>query len=58
MIHIKVNDHYDPNFMEAIDTIKEGDSTDFKVVKIIENGYKLHNRIIRPAQVIVSNAKM
>ena len=58
LIGIKINDHYDPNFMEAIDTVKDNDSTDYKVVKIIENGYKLHDRIIRPAKVIVSNKKM
>ncbi|MCF0227579.1 MAG: nucleotide exchange factor GrpE [Malacoplasma sp.] len=58
LIDIKINDHYDPNFMEAIDTVKDNDSTDYKVVKIIENGYKLHDRIIRPAKVIVSNKKM
>ena len=58
MIKVKVNDHYNPHTMEAIDTIKENDSTDFKVTKVVENGYKLHDRVIRPAKVIVSNKKM
>ena len=55
MIKVNINDTYDPTFMEAIDTVKQGDSTDFKVTKIVENGYKLHDRVIRPVKVIVSN---
>ena len=55
MITVNVNDHSNPHYMEAIDTIKENDSTDFKVVKVVENGYKLHDRVIRPVKVIVSN---
>ena len=54
-IKVNINDHYDPNYMEAIDTVKENNSTNFKVIKIVENGYKLYDRVIRPVKVIVSN---
>ena len=56
-IDVKINDLYDSHIMEAIDTNKISDSTDFKVTKIVENGYKLYDRVIRPAKVIVSNEK-
>ena len=48
----KLGDKFDPNIMSAVDTI-DGDDPN-KVTKVYGCGYKLHNRIIRPANVQVS----
>ncbi len=51
----EVGNKFDPNVMDAVDT-EEGE-TDGIVLKIYGNGYKLHDRIIRPAKVQVSVKK-
>ena len=43
---------FDPAFMEAIQ-VKEGKEDD-KVIEIMEKGYMLADKIIRPAKVVVS----
>ena len=47
-----VEDKFDPGTMDAIDTI-EGEKENI-VTKVYGNGYKLHDRLIRPAKVQVS----
>lgn len=41
---------FDPNLHEAVDTT-EGEEN--KVLKVVRKGYKLNDRVLRPAQVIV-----
>lgn len=43
---------FDPNLHEAIQT-EEGPD-DGKIVKVLANGYKMNDRVIRPAKVVVS----
>lgn len=54
-IEVKLNDEYDSNIMEAIDVDKSGSSDKFVVTKIIAKGYKLHDRLLLPTKVIISN---
>ena len=52
----KVGDAFDPNTMSALETkFDEGKPNRVLVVKA--NGYKLHDRLIRPAIVVVSTDK-
>ena len=51
----EVGKKFDPNTMDAVDTV-EGEQ-DGLVSKVYGNGYKLHDRIIRPAKVQVSIVK-
>lgn len=43
---------FDPHTMQAIETV-EGEK-DGKVVEVLQRGYKLHDRVIRPAHVKVT----
>ena len=52
----KVGDKFDPNSMSALETqYDEGEPN--RVLKVNVNGYKLHDRLIRPAIVVVSTNK-
>lgn len=46
-----VGDEFDANTMSAVDTVEGEDN---KITKVYNNGYKLHDRIVRPANVQVS----
>jgi len=45
---------FDPNFHQAVTRHETGDFPENTVVKVLQNGYLLHDRLIRPAMVIVS----
>lgn len=47
---------FDPNKHQAISTV-ESDTDPNTVVHVLQKGYLLHERVIRPAMVIVSKAK-
>ncbi|MFH1566284.1 MAG: nucleotide exchange factor GrpE, partial [bacterium] len=48
---IKVeNEMFNPDLMEAVDTEKGEEN---KVLRVTKKGYTLHNRVLRPAQVVV-----
>ena len=52
----KVGDVFDPHTMSALETqYDEGEPN--RVVKVNAKGYKLHDRLIRPAIVVVSTNK-
>lgn len=46
-------DEFDSNFHEAITTISMGEENEGKVVDIIEKGYRLRERVVRYARVVV-----
>lgn len=52
----KVGDKFDSSVMNAVDSV-ETDQEENKVMKIYTKGYKLHDRLIRPANVSVSVKK-
>lgn len=47
-----LNEDFDPNFHEAVETV-EGEENG-KIVEVLQKGYLLNNKIIRPAKVKVS----
>lgn len=54
----KVGVEFDPNLHEPMETVETDDaSLDHKVSKIIQKGYKMGERIIRPARVVVWKLK-
>ena len=46
---------FDPHFHEAISQIPSQECPAGKVVHVSQVGYRLHDRVIRPSQVVVSN---
>ena len=53
-----VGAEFDPSFHEPIETKETDDSAqDHKIATIIQKGYKMGNRVIRPARVIVWKIK-
>lgn len=47
---------FDPNFHEALTQVPSADHDPMTVLQVIEPGYRLHDRVIRPAKVMVSCA--
>ena len=45
---------FDPAEHEALAQQQSSDKQDGEVLMVVRNGYKLHNRLLRPAQVIVA----
>lgn len=53
-INPKVGDKFDHHLMEAVDVKKDKDHPDGVVLQVTLCGYKMHDRLIRPASVIVN----
>ncbi|MDR2924467.1 MAG: nucleotide exchange factor GrpE [Azoarcus sp.] len=51
-----LNQKFDPHKHEAIGTL-ESDAEPNTVINVLQKGYLLHERVIRPAMVMVSKAK-
>ena len=52
----KIGDKFDPNIMSALETqFDEGEPN--RVLQVKAKGYKLHDRLVRPAIVVVSTDK-
>lgn len=51
-----INDKFDPNKHQAISAI-EADAEPNSVVSVLQKGYLLNGRVIRPAMVVVAKAK-
>ena len=49
----KVGDKFDASVMNAVE-VEESDGEEGLITKVITNGYKLHDRLVRPANVVVS----
>jgi molecular chaperone GrpE len=49
-------DKFDPHRHQAISTL-EGDGEANRVVNVLQKGYLLHDRVLRPALVVVSKAR-
>lgn len=45
---------FDANFHEALSQIPSADHEPMTVLQVIEAGYKIHDRVLRPAKVMVS----
>ena len=53
-IPVKAGDSFDPHTHEAIQVEKFEDKEEGVITKVITKGYRMHERILRPAQVAVS----
>lgn len=49
-----LNQKFDPNFHEAVMQREDPDAEDNSVIEEVQKGYLLHERLIRPAMVVVS----
>ena len=48
-----LNENFNPEQHEAVGTMKQKDSVENCVVEVLQRGWQLHNRTVRPARVIV-----
>ena len=51
------NKPFDPNFHQAVTQEETNEVPDNTVTQVLQKGYLLHDRLIRPAMVIVSKSK-
>ena len=49
-----INDKFDANIMNAVEVEESEEKEEGLVTKVMTKGYKLHDRLIRPANVVVS----
>jgi molecular chaperone GrpE len=56
LIPAEVGTVFDPSIHEAIGTVVTSDQLADTIVSISEAGYRLHDRVLRPARVMVSEA--
>ena len=48
-----LNENFNPEQHEAVGTVKQQDSEENSVIEVLQRGWQLHNRTVRPARVIV-----
>jgi molecular chaperone GrpE len=48
-----ISEDFDPIHHEAVSVVKDGKHADNKIVEVMQKGWKLHERVIRPARVVV-----
>ena len=56
-IELKPGDPFDPNVAEALTEVESAGQPPGTVVEVVEPGYRLHEKILRPARVTVSKSK-
>lgn len=57
VIDPQYGDAFNPTYHEAMVTQHDPDLEPNKIVKVLQKGYQLHDRLIRPARVMVSKAQ-
>ena len=50
--------HFDPSFHQAVMTEETDDYTEHTVISELQKGYMIHDRLLRPAMVVVSMPKL
>ncbi|HEY4521176.1 MAG TPA: nucleotide exchange factor GrpE [Candidatus Paceibacterota bacterium] len=53
----KIGEQFDPRTEEAVQEVDDAPGDAHSVVKILRYGYKMEDRVLRPAQVIVKSAQ-
>ena len=48
-----ISEDFDPIQHEAVSVVKDGKHADNKIVEVMQKGWKLHERVIRPSRVVV-----
>lgn len=56
--HIEIKNGFDPTLHEAMSTETEPDLPEGQILKVIQPGWKLKNKVLRPAKVVVNNIKI
>jgi molecular chaperone GrpE len=56
-ITVKPGDAFNPNLHEAISHLESNDQPDGAIIQQVQSGYKLAEKLIRPARVVVSKGK-
>ena len=51
-----INKKFDPNFHQAVSQQENKEVDDETILEVMQKGYLLHERVIRPAMVVVSKA--
>lgn len=51
---VSIGEHFDPELHEAVETVTAPNVEPNTVVEVLSTGYRLHDRVIRPARVKVS----
>ena len=51
-----MGEKFDPQFHEALFEIPTNDAPNGTVMQVIENGYIIHDRLLRPAKVGIAKA--
>ncbi len=54
LIAMKAGDPFDPNIAHAIDTSHDPELPENTILKIIKNGYRYKDRLLRPAMVLIN----
>jgi molecular chaperone GrpE len=49
---------FDPHLHEAMAEVDDDPSTPGSVVRVLEDGYMIHDRLLRPARVIVAKPRV
>ena len=54
-IDIKIGDKFDYNLHQAVSMVKDENSEKGVIISILSNGYKIAERILKPAMVVVNS---
>ena len=54
---IAVGQHFDPSLHEAVELVPSSDMEPGTIVEELSPGYRIHDRVIRPARVKVTQSK-
>ena len=49
---------FDPNLHEAMAEVDDDSSSPRTVVRVLEDGYRIHDRLLRPARVIIAKPRL
>jgi molecular chaperone GrpE len=52
-----VGEAFNPEFHEAVTMVPAADRAENTVIEVLQKGFKLHDRLLRPAMVVVSSGK-
>ncbi|NSW54690.1 MAG: nucleotide exchange factor GrpE [Armatimonadetes bacterium] len=54
IIQAEPGEDFDPNLHEAVEGVPTEESNEGTIVRVLRKGYRLHDRVLRPAQVAVA----
>ena len=54
LAEIETNGHFDPHVHEALLSQPSGNQAEGTIIEVVQKGYKLGDRVVRPARVVVA----